>query len=86
MSYIHYPLGYVSDGAVEVSLNTQANVKLMDEHNYQRYRRGDRHQYFGGRAVRSPIRLQPPHSGHWHVVIDLGGGSGRVQSSVRLVS
>lgn len=35
--------------------------------------------------TRSPFRIPIPHSGHWYVVIDLGGYSGTVRSSVRVL-
>lgn len=34
---------------------------------------------------RSPAKIPIPHSGHWYVVIDLGGYSGTVRSSVRVL-
>ena len=84
MNYLHYELDVDADDTVLVELDRQANVRLMDSINYQKYRKGQRHQYYGGLATHSPARLQAPHSGHWHVVIDLGGYAGTVRASVQV--
>jgi len=83
MNYLHYELELTPGDVVEVTLDKQANVRLLDEMNFSNYKRGERHTYFGGLANESPVRLPAPHSGHWHLVIDLGGYSGTVRASVR---
>lgn len=87
MQFRHYDLGHRSGGEiVEVSLSgNAANVKLMDSPNFQSYRAGRRHHYTGGHATRSPVRLQVPRAGQWHVAIDLGGYRGSVKSGIRLL-
>jgi len=67
-----------------VTLDRQANVRVMDTSNYNSYRSGKRHRYFGGRALKSPIRIPLPHGGRWHVTIDLGGTGGSVHASVSI--
>lgn len=86
MNFLHYEVDVQSGDVVEVSLDKQANVRLLDASNYGLYQRGKQHKYYGGSAKQSSIRLSPPHSGHWHVVIDLGGYSGTVRASVRVNS
>lgn len=83
MNYLHYELDLDASDVVEVTLDKQANVRLLDEANYAHYQHGERHSYHGGLARRSPIRLVPPHAGHWHLIIDLGGYAGTVQAAVR---
>lgn len=82
MNFLHYEFDLQSDDVVEVTLDKQANVRLLDTLNYHAYKRGIQHKYYGGLAKTSPIILNPPHAGHWHVVIDLGGFSGTVKASV----
>jgi hypothetical protein len=86
VNYLHYDMNLQSGEIVEVTLDKQANVRLLDDINYLHYRNGERHQYHGGRATKSPIRLAPPHAGHWHLVIDLGGYAGAVNASVRTIA
>ncbi len=86
MQFIKHDLGNRSGGEiVEVTLSAAANVRLMDNSNFQSYRSGRRHRYHGGYAKKSPVRLQIPRSGHWYVTVDLGGYSGKVSSSARIL-
>ena len=87
MQYLHNDLGYLHGGeVVEVTLSGAANVLLMDSSNFNSYRQGGRHHYFGGRATHSPFRVPIPSAGHWHVAIDLGGYAGSVRAGVRVFS
>jgi Domain of unknown function (DUF1883) len=86
MNFIHNDLGQLRGGElVEVTLSSQANVKLMDSSNFSSYRHGSQHRYFGGHATRSPFRVQVPSAGNWHVAVDLGGYAGSVRAGVRLI-
>jgi len=85
MNFLHYEFTLSSGASVEVTLDKRANVRLLDDTNFSNYQRGAQYTYIGGQALKSPIVLQPPHSGHWHVVIDLGGFPGTVRASVRVL-
>ena len=85
MNFLHYDLNLTGNQSVEVTLDKQANVRLLDDTNYNKYRRGEKHRYYGGLAEKSPVHLKPPHSGRWHLVVDLGGYAGTVRASVRTV-
>lgn len=86
MQFIHNDLGQRKGGEiVEVSLTSGANVRLMDSSNFSNYKSGRQHRYTGGLAKKSPIRLQIPNSGHWHVAIDMQGLSGSTRASVRVL-
>jgi hypothetical protein len=85
--HIHYELGVVRGGAkVRFDLSgTEANTFIVDQLNYQRYRRGARFEYHGFHAEASPVHVHVPSTGHWHAVVDLGGGGGRVDASVSVI-
>jgi hypothetical protein len=85
MNYLHYEFDLGPNDVVHVTLDKQANVKLLDENNYQSYRSGRQHRYYGGLAKKSPINLKAPNQGHWHVVIDLGGYPGTVRASAQVL-
>jgi Domain of unknown function (DUF1883) len=85
MNYLHYDFYLKKGESVEVTLNKRANVRLLDNSNYSKYKRGMQHKYYGGLATKSPTHLTPPHPGHWHVVIDLGGYAGTVKASARTI-
>ena len=85
MNYLHYDLQLQATDIVEVTLDKQANVRLLDDPNYSLYKQGKQHRYYGGLATRLPVRLTPPHAGRWYVVIDLGGYAGTVKASVNII-
>lgn len=57
---------------VEVTLNYSANVYLMEDDEYDKYKECENFNYYGGRATQSPYRVKIPSTGHWHLVIDNG--------------
>jgi hypothetical protein len=84
--FIHSDLGNRQRGdVVEVTLTSGANVRLLDSSNFQRYRRGERHQAIGGLAARSPVRLEIPRSGHWHAAVDMQGLRGSTRAGIRVI-
>ena len=87
MNFTHYSLGHIGRGSiVEVTLQgNAANVRLMDSLNFNNYKSGRDHQYIGGLATKSPVRLQVPNPGIWHVTVDMMGLRGSVRSSIRLI-
>jgi hypothetical protein len=87
MNFTYSDLGYQNSGnVVEVTLSgSAANVRLMDSSNYESYRNGRAHRYYGGLVTRSPTRIVVPSSGHWHLAIDLQGLVGTTRSSIRII-
>lgn len=82
-AFVKYDLGHLPAGStVTVTLRQQANVRLVNAQEFDRYHRGESCRGIGGRAVRSPFNLQTPSADHWYVVLDLGGASGQISSSV----
>ena len=85
MNFLHYEFELSANNIVEVTLDKEANVRLLDDSNFLLYKSGEKHRYHGGLAKTSPIKLAAPHKGHWHVVIDLGGYAGTVRASARVL-
>lgn len=86
MDFVHYDLNQLSGGeVVQVTLANAANVRLLDAANFGTYRRGGQYRYYGGYVTQSPYSLRVPASGHWHLVVDLGGYAGQIRSSVQVV-
>jgi Domain of unknown function (DUF1883)/TIR domain len=87
VEHLYYDLGQQKRGAVaEVHLKgNAANVMLMNRSNYSNYKAGRRCNYYGGQAKRSPVHLPIPSSGHWYVVVDLGGYPGKVNAAVNVL-
>jgi hypothetical protein len=86
MQYIDIDLGRCERGDIaEVVLSAGANVRLMDQSNFSRYRNGQEHRYHGGLARQSPVRLAIPSSGYWHVAVDMQGLRGSVRAGGRRI-
>lgn len=85
MNFLHYEFDLAADDMLEVTLDNQANVRLLDDANFGLYTSGKTHHYYGGLAKNSPLQIAPPHPGHWHLVVDLGGYAGSVRAAVRLL-
>ena len=81
MNYLQYEFDAGPSDVIQVRLDKKANVRLMDGSNFQKYRNGQQHTYYGGHAEISPVNLKPPRQGHWYVVIDLRAYSGTVRAS-----
>ncbi len=60
-------------------------MELVDSSNLSAFKSGRAHRYYGGLVTRSPFRVAIPSSGHWYVVIHLGGLAGSVRSAVRVL-
>ncbi len=84
MKFLHWEVDAGPDNMIQVELSRQANVLLLDDQNFNAYRGGRRYRYFGGHARQTPATLVPPRSGHWHLVVDLGGYGGHVEASVAI--
>lgn len=86
MNYLHQELNCAGGETVRVNLDAQANVCLLDDTNYHRYRNGSEFTYRGGLVKRSPYFLTVPSPGRWHVVVDLAGHAGHVRASITLLN
>ncbi len=86
MNFLHYNFHLGANDIVEIVLDKQANVLLLDDLNFGKYKRGEKYTYHGGFVKSSPYRLRPPHVGHWNVVINLGGRTGTVNASVKILN
>jgi hypothetical protein len=85
MNFLHYDVTVDRNDVIEVALDKQANVRLVDGANFEKYKKGEHYIYYGGRAKASPVHLRAPSAGHWHLVVDLGGFPGTVKVSVRII-
>lgn len=85
MDHLYFDLKQQKKGAIAVvTLDKQANVRLMTASNYSAFKAGRRFSFHGGRAMKAPVRLPIPTNGHWYVVVDLGGLAGQVRAGVNV--
>lgn len=55
MNFLHSEVTRDPNDVVRVTLDKQANVKLLDGDNFRRYQDGLDHRYYGGLAKVSPF-------------------------------
>ena len=70
MNVLHWTFDATRGQSIRVDLDRQANVMLLDSHNFSNYRHGSDFSYRGGLIKRSPYILTVPNTGHWHVVVE----------------
>jgi len=54
----------------------------MDDSNFNNYRHGLDHTYYGGFYNNLPAHIVVPHSGYWNVTLDLGGGQANIRYNI----
>jgi len=86
MSQFLHTREYLDSGNVAVlDCDTQCNFMLLTDSDFSSYKRGGRFQYYGGHFKMFPAKISVPHSDHWNVVIDLGGGTAKIRHSLRFL-
>jgi hypothetical protein len=85
MQFIHAREYLMQGQSIRVDCDTQCNVMLTDDSNFNNYRSGHGFRYYGGFYDRFPAVIAPPHPGHWNVTIDVGGGSANIRYSITVV-
>ena len=86
MSFLHKELWLNNNQAVQVRSSHQCNLYLLTDSDFNNYKRGNGFKYYGGFFTQFPARIVPSHSGRWHLVLDLAGGSATIQHSINIVN
>ncbi len=86
MTFLHYVVNAGPDRIIQVKINRNANVRLMDELNYAKYRLKKPYSFTGGLYNSPGVDMRPPAQGSWHIVIDLEGLQGEVRATVDVLS
>lgn len=87
MKFIYNDLGNRKKGEiVRFTLKgSSANVRIMTASNFNNYKNGRQHKYYGGHAKRSPVDIPIPSNGRWYATVDLGGYQGNVNASISIL-
>ena len=86
MKFMHYEWSHIGPSdIIEITLDKQANVYLLDETNYHKYKNNKPYTAVGGTQVKTPAHISPPSIGHWHLCVDLAGYVGSVNVGVKLL-
>jgi len=84
--FLHYRFATGAGDVIETVLTgNAANVRVMDDVNFQNYQEGRPYRFYGGHFTRSPAVITVP-AGTWNVVVDLEGTiGGTVNAAVRVL-
>jgi uncharacterized protein DUF1883 len=86
MNFIHSRVETEDGEGILVRLRgSEANVMVMRDNDFRSYRASGRFNFYGGHYRQSPVVIRPPQSGCWNVVVDLGGGAGKVEAAVSII-
>jgi hypothetical protein len=84
-NFIHASEHLNAGSIVKLECDTQCNFMLMTDSDFSNYRRGGAHHYYGGFFKRFPATIVVPHTDHWNVVVDLGGGRANIRYSISYI-
>lgn len=85
VDHLHQQFEAISGDVLEVRISRPAWVRVLDSGQYESFLRHGPYRYHGGFFERSPVQIPIPRSGPWHLVVDLGGGTGKVQADMRIL-
>jgi curved DNA-binding protein CbpA len=82
--YLHYSF-YASHGdSVHVEINQATHVYLVNQIHYYYFQEGQEFEHSGGFMTRSPVQLEIPYPGVWHVLVGRQEYPGGFQARVQL--
>ena len=84
MKYSYEEGNFRKGDILGITIDRKVNIYLLDSDNFIRYRNNNSFKYYGGSADSSPYTITVPSSGHWYIVIDLGGGAGILNYSIKV--
>jgi len=83
--YLHYSI-YASHGdSVQVEINQPTNVYLVNQIHYYYFQEGQEFEHSGGFMTHSPVYLDIPYPGVWHVLVGRPDYPGGFQARVELL-
>lgn len=85
MQFLHKRMFIQAGHKVKVTLSRPANVKLMNDRNFNNYRNGRRHEYFYGKLLNDSVIIPVGSSGIWNITIDLGVGGGTIRHKIEII-
>ena len=84
MKYSYKEGNFKKGDILSIVIDRKVNIYLMDNINFTRYKNDNSCEYYGGVANSSPYNITVPRTGHWYIVIDLDGGTGILNYSIKV--
>lgn len=82
MEYIHYQIRVFPHNKVIVTLDKQANIKLLNNIMYERYKSGKNVKASLEFIDSGGVSFKVPYKGEWHVIIEHGIYHGEITARV----
>jgi hypothetical protein len=77
---------YLHQGdVVTVECDHQCNIRLLDDQNFEQFKHGRQHKYYGGFYRLLPARIVVPNTGYWNLALDLGGKRAHIRHSIKYI-
>lgn len=84
--HLHTAVYLKPDGSLRVTLSDPAEVYLMERDNYKAYLAGKDYDFYGDSFDFSPVKVQAPYEGEWHVVITQGDRGNDLQVALQITN
>lgn len=84
MKYSYEEGNFKKGDILSIVVDRNVNTYLMDGINFQRYKKDMNCEYYGSSTKASPYNILVPRTGHWYIVIDLGGSTGILNYSIKV--
>lgn len=85
MKYTYKDGNFKKGDILIITVDRRVNIYLVDSNNFQRYKNGNSFEYYSSKSASSPYNITVPSTGHWYIVLDLGGGTGILNYSINVL-
>ena len=82
MQYIHYQIKVFPHNNIVVTVDKQANIKLLNNIMYERYKSGKNVKPSLAFLDSGGTSFKVPYKGEWHVIIEHGNYQGELTARV----
>jgi len=82
MEYIHYQIRAFPHNNIVVTLDKQANIKLLNSIMYERYKTGRNVKTSLEFIDSSGASFKVPYKGEWHIIVEHGNYQGEITARV----
>lgn len=85
MKYTYKDGNFRKGDILIITVDRRVNIYLVDSINFQRYKKGNIFEYYTSQSSSSPYNITVPSTGYWYIVLDLDGGTGILNYSIKVL-
>ena len=82
MEFIHYQVRVFPHNKITVTVDKQANIKLLNNIMYERYRSGKNVKASLEFLDSGSTSFKVPYKGEWHIIVEHGNYQGEITARV----